>query len=139
MRHNWYLCDLGCCQVFDESMFGLQDSFYLNGALFDVARCAEQVLHPQLGQCKWFHKGLEPNAEGSSWLHWNHLHSWSALDRLEWTRHTHHWILSPTRPSVPWFFDLHSRQPMMVPAGAPPRGPGSIFANGLPMAALCLV
>ena len=28
---------------------------------------------------------------------------------------------------------------MMVPVGGPPPGPGSLFANGLPMAALFLV
>ena len=88
-----------------------QEAFRLKHTLFHVPPCAEQVLHPPLGQCKWFHKGLEPNAQGSSWLA---LESqiWSLLGfeemslaqlecfRLEWKRHTHHWILSPTRPSV---------------------------------------
>ena len=66
------LCDLGCRQAFDESVFGFQDS-YLKRTFFDVAHSAEQVLHPKLVQCKWFNKGLEPNAEGSSWhcSHWN--------------------------------------------------------------------
>ena len=89
------LCDLGCRQAFDESVFGFQDS-YLKRTFFDVAHSAEQVHHPQLVQCKWFNKGLEPNAEGSSWhcSHWNpirlvsggaylktcHLHSWISFD-----------------------------------------------------------
>ena len=66
---------------------------------------------PPTGPVQMVPQGLEPNAEGSSWLA---LESqiWSLLGfeemslaqlecfRLEWKRHTHHWILSPTRPSV---------------------------------------
>ena len=125
-----------------------QEAFRLKHTLFHVPPCAEQVLHPPLGLCKWFHRGLEPMQKGLHGLHWNpkfglcwglkkcHLHSWSALD---WSGNVTHITGSCLQhgPLFSWFFDLHSRPPMMVPAGGPP--PGSLFANGLPMAVLFLV
>ena len=93
-------------------------------------------------------RAWNPMHKGLHGLHWNpkfglcwglkkcHLHSWSALD---WSGNVTH-ITGPCLqhgPLFSWFFDLHSRPPMMVPAGGPP--PGSLFANGLPMAVLFLV
>ena len=93
-------------------------------------------------------RAWNPMHKGLHGLHWNpkfglcwglkkcHLHSWSALD---WSGNVTHITGSCLQhgPLFSWFFDLHSRPPMMVPAGGPP--PGSLFANGLPMAVLFLV
>ena len=140
---------MGCCQVFHESMFGLQDSFCLKQGL-------SLMCHPVLNRYSTPHwasangstRAWNPMHKGLHGLHWNpnfglcwglkkcHLHSWSALD---WSGNVTHITGSCLQhgPLFSWFFDLHSRPPMMVPAGGPP--PGSLFANGLPMAVLFLV
>ena len=105
-NRNYFKLEIfGLSCLFDRKHFALSTPF------FTCHPVLNRYSTPHWASANGSTRAWNPNAEGSSWLALD-SQIWSLLGfeemslaqlecfRLEWKRHTHHWILSPTRPSV---------------------------------------